>query len=645
MDVDVKRIYEDLKVKTKLELRALLVALKDTDEYQNLYDLWKKYTKSGATKKDQKNFLEALATTINDYEPLEEEEEYHSPTAEELEKMAKKGKKDIENVKSGKKVESEEESEEEESDSESERESEEEESERKKKEEKEERKKKEEKEERKKKEEKEEKERKKKEEKEEKERKKKEKEEEESKKKEEKKKVKSKKEESDEDKSSDEEERISNIYESKMLQGYKKDDINKAIEKLKKNLNVDDIKKLKIIKKILDETKKIKEEKGFKNYKESPSTKNGYKAGQKGIDKAIKLFIYHYLHDCKKISPSKEAPSPKKVSPKKASPKKVSPKKVSPKKASPKKVSPKKASPKKVSPKKVSPKKASPKKASPKKVSPKKLPAGWKMFMDEDNEPYYVKYEGKKMIKGSSTYDFPVEEEKEPAYSPDFIKGHSEAYLLRILKQKQNKIESVKDYDNMKASNLSDVIKHLSSRNIDVSNIPKPSEKNKKEVIKSLLNELKKHLKEETEEDHLKGLLKNKLFKDDVSLDYLKALYKGKKCDPSHPCDDGEECDLENGLCVPETLEEYYDDIERMKYKGKGFTGKKETLEKLVPVVPVVSRQSRVKELPKDLPKPDEEEIDLDLELENLNDLDELKKALVECLMPVNKDSVRSKTK
>ena len=104
MDVDVKRIYEDLKVKTKLELRALLVALKDTDEYQNLYDLWKKYTKSGATKKDQKNFLEALATTINDYEPLEEEEEYHSPTAEELEKMAKKGKKDIENVKSGKKV-------------------------------------------------------------------------------------------------------------------------------------------------------------------------------------------------------------------------------------------------------------------------------------------------------------------------------------------------------------------------------------------------------------------------------------------------------------------------------------------------------------------------------------------------------------
>jgi len=162
---------------------------------------------------------------------------------------------------------------------------------------------------------------------------------------------------------------------------------------------------------------------------------------------------------------------------------------------------------------------------------------------------------------------------------------------------------------------------------------------NKKEVVKALLSNLKKHLKEETEQDQLKDLLKDKLFKDDVSLDYLKALYKGKKCDPSQPCENGEECDLENGLCVPETLEEYYADIERMKYKGKGFAGKKETLEKLIPKE--MPKKSKLKEVP----KPDEEEIDLDLELENLNDLDELKKALIECLMPVNKESVRTKAK
>ena len=61
------------------------------------------------------------------------------------------------------------------------------------------------------------------------------------------------------------------------------------------------------------------------------------------------------------------------------------------------------------------------------------------------------------MVKNSSTYDFPVEADtlEKPSYSPDFIKGHSEAYLLRIIKQNhKNEIESIKDYDHMKASKL-----------------------------------------------------------------------------------------------------------------------------------------------------------------------------------------------
>jgi hypothetical protein len=106
MDASVKAIYDDLCTKSKTELRGLIEELKETDDYQNLYTtLWKKYTGKGAVKKDQENLLKALAQAIHDYKPLEEDEdEYHSPTAEELEELKREAEEAIKKMKGDKKI-------------------------------------------------------------------------------------------------------------------------------------------------------------------------------------------------------------------------------------------------------------------------------------------------------------------------------------------------------------------------------------------------------------------------------------------------------------------------------------------------------------------------------------------------------------
>jgi hypothetical protein len=100
MDESVKAIYDDLLKKSKAELRGLIGQLESTDAYENLYtNLWKKFTRKEATLKDKENLLKALAQAIYDYKPLEEEDNYESPTAEELEELKRKAKEEIERLK------------------------------------------------------------------------------------------------------------------------------------------------------------------------------------------------------------------------------------------------------------------------------------------------------------------------------------------------------------------------------------------------------------------------------------------------------------------------------------------------------------------------------------------------------------------
>ena len=100
MDESVKAIYDDLLKKSKAELRGLIGQLESTDAYENLYtNLWKKFTRKEATLKDKENLLKALAQAIYDYKPLEEEDNYESPTAEELEELKRKAKEEIDRLK------------------------------------------------------------------------------------------------------------------------------------------------------------------------------------------------------------------------------------------------------------------------------------------------------------------------------------------------------------------------------------------------------------------------------------------------------------------------------------------------------------------------------------------------------------------
>ena len=147
------------------------------------------------------------------------------------------------------------------------------------------------------------------------------------------------------------------------------------------------------------------------------------------------------------------------------------------------------------------------------------------------------------------------------------------------------------------------------------------------------------------------------------------ALHEGKKCDYDEPCDDGQECDLENQKCVPETNESYYDDLERKKYNGKSFVGSHAKIEKLAspkapspkkasPKAPSPKKASPKAPSPKKaLPKApspkkaspkaevSEDEVEVidleDIVPNDLSKLSELQKALVECLMPSNKSSAR----
>jgi hypothetical protein len=190
--------------------------------------------------------------------------------------------------------------------------------------------------------------------------------------------------------------------------------------------------------------------------------------------------------------------------------------------------------------------------------------------------------------------------------------------------------------------------------------------------------------KPETEYDQLKKLYKN--LKNDVSLDYLKALHLGKKCDIDEPCDDGD-CDLENNKCVPESKEDNYLNMDRMLHNGKYFLGTKNTINELrkklkpktpSPKTPSPPKKSKTPSPPKKSktpsppkksktpspvkkpkspspvkkpksPSPEEdsdEEIDLNgFDQKDFDKLSELQKALVNCLMPSNKYGAKSSFK
>ena len=206
-------------------------------------------------------------------------------------------------------------------------------------------------------------------------------------------------------------------------------------------------------------------------------------------------------------------------------------------------------------------------------------------------------------------------------------------------------------------SKLQQVKDHIASRNVDVTDVPVPSAKNKEEFVKALLKAIRIKLSEDLEEvvvkdeNYYKNLLKDKKFKENASLSYLMALHDGKKCDYDAPCDDGQECDLENQKCVPETNESYYDDLERKKYNGKSFVGSHAKIEKLkspsppkAPKVPSPPKAPKVPSPPKvdEVSEDEVEVIDLeDIVPNDLSKLSELQKALVECLMPSNKSSAR----
>ena len=115
-------------------------------------------------------------------------------------------------------------------------------------------------------------------------------------------------------------------------------------------------------------------------------------------------------------------------------------------------------------------------------------------------------------------------------------------------------------------------------------------------------------------------------------LEYLKQLRKGKKCDYNNPCDEGD-CDLLSKMCVDETMSPYYEGMERRSFNGKYFLGRKETLDQAFPLVDEVKEE--VKE--EVVSEPEEEEVDLDIELKDLGKLTDLQRALVECLMPSTK--------
>ena len=104
MNDSVKEIYDNLLLKDKPELRKLIIPFKDTDVYNNLYNvLWKKFTAKNANEKDKENFLKALALVIHDYKPLEEDD-YESPNVEDIEAMKLEAVEALQQMKESKKV-------------------------------------------------------------------------------------------------------------------------------------------------------------------------------------------------------------------------------------------------------------------------------------------------------------------------------------------------------------------------------------------------------------------------------------------------------------------------------------------------------------------------------------------------------------
>ena len=232
---------------------------------------------------------------------------------------------------------------------------------------------------------------------------------------------------------------LSPIHKSGILKGYTEEQIDEAKDHLKKLLKVDEISKKMALKPIIDRIKEMKIDGYFTTYKE-PHTK--LRSGASGVDRAVKLFVYHYLHDVKQIE---QASSKRKASPKRASPKK-----------------------------------ASPKKASPKKASPKKA-----------KTPSPVKAKTPSPVKKAKTPSPKKKDEQCPT-----VNEKAKVFLLRIMRQKL-KLDDLEldEYERMKPKKLKKVVMHIEQCGIDVDHIDEPTEENMENTMKELKKAVKKHLK------------------------------------------------------------------------------------------------------------------------------------------------------
>ena len=131
---------------------------------------------------------------------------------------------------------------------------------------------------------------------------------------------------------------------------------------------------------------------------------------------------------------------------------------------------------------------------------------------------------------------------------------------------------------------------------------------------------------------------------------YLEALAKGIQCDEDTPCDGDHECDLESKKCVPKSDTSYYDDLKRHEENGTFFVGKTGTIERLVKSF-ADKKAAAAKEAAKEEKEKkkaaggkkaadkkkgkEDEDLSVDDVLDtDFDNLSELQKALIDCLMP-----------
>jgi hypothetical protein len=230
---------------------------------------------------------------------------------------------------------------------------------------------------------------------------------------------------------------LSPVHKSGILKGYTEEQINEAMDHLKKLLKVDEISKKMALKPIIDRVKEMKNDGYFTTYKEAHTK---LRSGASGVDRAVKLFVYHYLHDVKQIE---QASSRRKASPKKA--------------------------------KAPSPVK---KAKTPSPVKKAKTPSPVK------------KTKTPSPVKKAKTPS-PVKDEQCPT-----VNEKAKVFLLRIMRQKL-KIDDLEldEYERMKPKKLKKIVMHVEQCGIDVDHIDEPTEENKENIIKELKKVVKKHLK------------------------------------------------------------------------------------------------------------------------------------------------------